>query len=111
MQDASKPPRPPNLSATPSGGGGSTVPTGNSGHTDAPLKMGSTGPAIPTQEEVLQEVARQMPLVLVKGGATAGGAKAAASHTGSLSSDDRTFDGACRQAGVTRAANVEAFSS
>ena len=57
--------------------------------------------------EAVQGVARQMPLVLVKGGATAGGAKAAASHTGSLSSDDRTFDGACRQAGVTRAANVE----
>ena len=36
---------------------------------------------------------------VVKGGATAGGAKAAASHTGSLSTDDRTFDGACRQAG------------
>lgn len=59
MQDASKPSRPPNLSATPSGGGGgSTVPTGPSGRTDAPLKMGSTGPAMPTQEEVLQEVAK-----------------------------------------------------
>lgn len=57
--------------------------------------------------DAVTEVARQMPLVLVKGGATAGGARAAASHTGSLASDDRTFDGACRQAGVTRAATVE----
>ena len=57
--------------------------------------------------EQVRQVAAQMPLVLVKGGATAGGARAAASHTGSLASDDRTFDGACRQAGVTRAATVE----
>jgi len=47
------------------------------------------------------------PVVLVKGGVTSGGAKAAASHTGSLATDDRVFDGACRQAGVTRAATVE----
>ena len=52
-------------------------------------------------------VARRMPLVLVKGGATAGGQRAAASHTGSLATDDRVFDGACRQAGITRAATVE----
>src|SRR5690606_39601660 len=55
----------------------------------------------------IARVAARMPLVLVKGGATAGGARAAASHTGSLASDDRTFDGACRQAGVTRAATIE----
>lgn len=52
-------------------------------------------------------IARRQPLVLVKGGATEGGAQAAASHTGSLASNDRVFDGACRQAGVTRAATVE----
>ena len=57
--------------------------------------------------DTIHEVARRMPLVLVKGGATAGGARAAASHTGSLSSDDRTFEGVCRQAGATRAATVE----
>jgi acetyltransferase len=52
-------------------------------------------------------VTAEMPLVLVKGGATSGGARAAASHTGALGSDDRIFDGACRQTGVTRAATVE----
>jgi len=52
-------------------------------------------------------VAQKMPLVVIKGGATEGGAQAAASHTGSLATDDRTFDGVCRQAGVTRAATVE----
>ena len=47
------------------------------------------------------------PLVLLKGGATAGGARAAASHTGALAADDKVFDGECRAAGVTRAASVE----
>ena len=48
-----------------------------------------------------------MPLVVLKGGATSGGELAAASHTGALASDDRVFDGMCRQAGITRAVNVE----
>jgi acyl-CoA synthetase (NDP forming) len=55
----------------------------------------------------LTDVASTMPVVVMKGGATAGGARAAASHTGSLATDDRTFDGMCRQAGVTRAGSVE----
>lgn len=60
----------------------------------------------------ITEVARRMPLVLVKGGATAGGARAAASHTGSLANDDRVFDGLCRQTGTTRAADpAEAFEA
>lgn len=57
--------------------------------------------------ERMRSVAHRMPLVLVKGGSTAGGQRAAASHTGSLATDDRVFDGACRQAGVVRAATVE----
>jgi acyl-CoA synthetase (NDP forming) len=55
----------------------------------------------------LAEVARRKPLVLVKGGATEGGARAAASHTGALAADDKVFDGFCRAAGIVRAANVE----
>jgi acetyltransferase len=47
------------------------------------------------------------PLVLVKGGVAAEGKRAAASHTGSLASDDRVFDGVCRQLGISRAATVE----
>jgi acetyltransferase len=57
--------------------------------------------------ERLADVARRKPLVLVKGGATAGGARAAASHTGALAADDAVFDGALRQAGVVRAATIE----
>jgi acyl-CoA synthetase (NDP forming) len=55
----------------------------------------------------LRRVTSEMPVVVVKGGATAGGARAAASHTGSLASDDRVFDGMCRQVGAIRAATIE----
>ena len=55
----------------------------------------------------LASVAARKPLVLVKGGATEGGAKAAASHTGALAANDKVFDGFCRAAGITRAATVE----
>jgi acetyltransferase len=55
----------------------------------------------------LQDVVARMPVVLLKGGATAGGQRAAASHTGALASDDRVFDGMCRQAGATRAESLE----
>lgn len=57
--------------------------------------------------ERLKAIAQQLPVVLVKGGATAGGARAASSHTGALANDDRVFDAACRSAGVTRAATIE----
>jgi acetyltransferase len=57
--------------------------------------------------ERMRSVARRMPLVVVKGGTSDVGARAAASHTGSLATDDRVFDGACRQAGVVRAATIE----
>jgi len=55
----------------------------------------------------IRTVTDRIPLVLLKGGATAGGQRAAASHTGALASNDRVFDGMCRQAGATRAATVE----
>lgn len=57
--------------------------------------------------ERVAEVTLRKPMVLVKGGATEGGARAAASHTGALAADDAVFDGACRAAGLTRAATVE----
>jgi acyl-CoA synthetase (NDP forming) len=60
--------------------------------------------------ERLAAVCRKIPIVLVKGGASGSGAKAAASHTGSLATDDRVFDGMCRQVGASRALSIaEAF--
>ncbi|MFA5775359.1 MAG: acetate--CoA ligase family protein [Ilumatobacteraceae bacterium] len=55
----------------------------------------------------LSNATRSKPLVIVKGGATALGARAATSHTGSLASDDRMFDGMCRQIGASRAKTIE----
>ncbi len=49
----------------------------------------------------------QKPLVVLKGGATGLGQTAASSHTGSLASDDRIFDGVCRQAGISRVGTLE----
>ncbi len=57
--------------------------------------------------ERTRAVAETMPLVLVKGGATAGGQRAAASHTGSLATDDRVFAGMCRQGGISRVPTIE----
>ncbi|MEZ4334561.1 MAG: acetate--CoA ligase family protein [Myxococcota bacterium] len=54
-----------------------------------------------------ERLVRRKPLVLVKGGAHGEGQRAAASHTGALASDDRVFDGLCRQLGILRAPTVE----
>ena len=54
-----------------------------------------------------ERMTSKKPLVLLKGGAEEAGARAAASHTGSLASDDRIFDGICRQLGIVRAQTVE----
>lgn len=47
------------------------------------------------------------PLVLAKVGKTAAGARAAASHTGSLAGADNVFDGVIRGRGIIRARNEE----
>jgi len=57
--------------------------------------------------ERVRAVAAAKPLVVLKGGTTSGGSRAAASHTGALGTDDRVFEGMCRQANITRAMTVE----
>lgn len=55
----------------------------------------------------LQAAAAMKPVVLMKGGVSAAGQRAASSHTGALATDDRIFDGMCRQAGALRVHSVE----
>ena len=50
---------------------------------------------------------KSKPLVVVKGGATEAGSRAAQSHTGALASNDKIFDGLCRSTGASRARTVE----
>ena len=52
--------------------------------------------------EVCKRVASKKPLLVLKLGATEEGARASASHTGSLAIDDEIFDAVCRQTGVLR---------
>ena len=51
---------------------------------------------------VASRVTRKKPVILLKGGASDDGAKAAQAHTGSLAADGRVVNGAMEQAGVTR---------
>jgi acetyltransferase len=54
-----------------------------------------------------REVTRQKPLFIVKSGRTRAGARAAASHTGSLAGTDAAVDALLTQSGVIRAETVE----
>ena len=57
--------------------------------------------------ERVARASSRKPIVVLKGGATAFGQRAASSHTGALASDDRIFDGVCRQLGMSRAETLE----
>jgi acetate---CoA ligase (ADP-forming) len=52
-------------------------------------------------------IARRKPIVLVKAGNTAAGARAASTHTGSQASSEMAYDCAFRIAGIIRAGGVE----
>ena len=52
--------------------------------------------------EVARQVTRTKPVILLKGGSTVEGSRAAVAHTAALASDDRIIEGALRQAGVAR---------
>src|SRR5581483_11743328 len=57
--------------------------------------------------EAVRRLTAAKPLGVLKGGVAAEGQRAAASHTGALATDDRIFDGLCRQLGALRAPTAE----
>jgi acyl-CoA synthetase (NDP forming) len=57
--------------------------------------------------EVLRAAAAAKPVVILKGGATDAGVRAAGSHTGALAGSDAVWDGLFRDAGVIRTSSVE----
>jgi len=59
--------------------------------------------------EVSRRVAEKKPIIVVKGGRTASGARMAMSHTASLSGRDEVFSAACKQAGVVRVSGFGEF--
>jgi len=54
-----------------------------------------------------REVSRKKPLIVLKAGSTAAGAKAASSHTGTLAGSQKAFDAAFKQANIIKAESVE----
>ena len=58
---------------------------------------------------VARRVARRKPVLALKGGATAAGARAAASHTAALASSDAAVDALFHQAGVLRVKTLSEF--
>src|SRR5206468_249472 len=56
--------------------------------------------------EVAQRVSKKKPVVVLKAGRTAAGAKAAGSHTGALAGNDKVYDDVFKQCGVIRARSL-----
>ena len=57
--------------------------------------------------EALKRLARVKPTIVLKGGISEDGARAAQSHTGSLAGSIEVFDAVCRQAGAMRVRTLE----
>jgi len=53
-----------------------------------------------------QEVTRHKPVIMLKSGTTAAGARAASSHTGAIAGSDQAYSAAFHQAGIIRAEHV-----
>jgi acetyl coenzyme A synthetase (ADP forming)-like protein len=53
-----------------------------------------------------RRVSKKKPVIVLKGGRTSAGAKAAASHTGALAGNDKIYEDVFKQAGVIRARSL-----
>ena len=56
--------------------------------------------------EVAKEATKKKPVIILKSGVSAAGAKAASSHTGALAGSDTAYETAFRRAGVLRASTM-----
>jgi len=55
----------------------------------------------------LEEATKEKTVILLKGGATEGGARAAAGHTASLAGSRATWDALCKQLGIISVSSIE----
>ena len=60
--------------------------------------------------QTLRRAAKEKTVILLKGGITAGGARAAASHTGSLAGSEVIWDSFCKQLGIIQVHSLEEFA-
>jgi acyl-CoA synthetase (NDP forming) len=59
--------------------------------------------------KIAKKVTLKKPVVVIKSGKSAAGARAAASHTGAIAGSDKIYDAAFEQSGVIRARDMEEF--
>jgi len=57
--------------------------------------------------KAMEEATKEKTVVLLKGGATEGGARAAAGHTAALSGSRTTWDALCKQLGIISVSSIE----
>jgi acetyltransferase len=57
--------------------------------------------------ELARRIVKEKPVIILKSAVTGAGLRASATHTGSIAGDDRIYDAAFRQAGITRVDSFE----